>query len=199
MNSKELKTVLEDHQLWLYEEGGKHANLSGADLRGADLRGVNLSGATLRFANVSCANLSGATLRFANLSCADLSCANLSCANLSCADLSDANLSDANLSDANLSDADLSDANLSDANLSDANLWNSIGNRREIKSILVAEEYSIVYTADYLQIGCERHKITDWWDFDDERIFNMDGEKALKFWEEWKNLIKKIIEKSPAR
>jgi len=82
VSPNELKRILADHALWLAENGGKCADLRGADLRcanlrEADLRGANLSGADLSWANLSCADLSGA-----NLSGADLSRVNLSCANL---------------------------------------------------------------------------------------------------------------------
>ena len=64
-----LQEALDAHKAWRDgAEGGKRANLSGADLRGADLRGANLSGADL-----SGANLRGANLRGADLSGADLS------------------------------------------------------------------------------------------------------------------------------
>ena len=107
----DLKKILEDHLKWLMEEeGGKRANLSGADLSWANLFGANLSGADLSWANLSGANLSGADLSWANLSGANLSWANLFGANLSGADLSGANLSWANLFGANLSGADLSEA-----------------------------------------------------------------------------------------
>ena len=81
----DLKQILELHKKWLNDEdGGKRANLRGANLSGSYLRGADLRGA-----NLSCADLRGA-----NLSCADLRCADLSCANLSCADLRGANLWD---------------------------------------------------------------------------------------------------------
>ena len=68
MNADELKTILIEHYLWIIREGGKMANLSGANLREADLSGANLRGADLRGAN-----LSGADLREADLSGANLS------------------------------------------------------------------------------------------------------------------------------
>lgn len=37
--------IFADHAAWQRGEGGKRANLSGADLRGANLRGADLSGA----------------------------------------------------------------------------------------------------------------------------------------------------------
>ena len=99
---------------------------------------------------------------------------------------------------ADLRGANLSGANLSGSNLSGADLNHCSGNRQEIKSLFVSEAYPITYTAEYLQIGCQRHAIADWWEFSDGRIIDMDGKKALKFWREWKDTIRAIIEKSPA-
>ena len=138
-----------------------------ADLSDADLRWANLSGANLRWAN-----LGGADLRWANLSGADLS-------------------------GANLSDADLSGADLRDANLSGANLWGTVGNREQIRSIFVSEKYAITYTHNVLQIGCERHLISEWQSFDDDAISNMDR-GALEWWKENRDFIFMTIEKYPA-
>ena len=33
-----------------------------------------------------------------------------------------------------------------------------------------------------MQIGCELHKLTDWGEYDDKRIAEMDGRAALRFW-----------------
>ena len=114
------------------------------------------------------------------------------------ANLIGANLIDANLSYANLSDANLTRANISRANLIGADLSYCAGERSIIKSIFVSDIYPITYTNKVIQIGCERHCILEWWEFDDRRILEMDGKKALKFWREWKDTIKMIIEKSPA-
>ena len=71
ISSEELKTILENHKHWLYEDcegwGNMRADLSYADLSCADLRDANLS-----YANLSCADLSYADLRDANLSYANL-------------------------------------------------------------------------------------------------------------------------------
>ena len=66
---EELKQVLEDHRLWLQNQGGARADLSVADLREADLSEADLSGA----------DLSGADLHGANL---DFSCLPLRCGGL---------------------------------------------------------------------------------------------------------------------
>jgi hypothetical protein len=184
------------------------ANLWGANLGGANLGGANLEGANLRDANLWGANLDGANLRGVNLDGANLWGANLGGANLGGANLRDADLwganlwgaylRGANLRGAYLDGANLGGANLRDANLDGANLCNCAGNRDQIKSIFISEKYSITYTSEYLQIGCESHLITDWWKFDDDRIKAMDGDKALNFWAESKSFIKKAIKLFPA-
>ncbi len=113
------------------------------------------------------------------------------------ANLRYANLRYANLSFANLRYANLSFANLSFANLSVIGLWGCTGNMEEIKSIFL-DTYQIEYTEDKLHIGCERHLISEWWDFTEEEIHSMDGQKAMDWWAKYKPLLKNIIELSPA-
>lgn len=72
-----IKKIVCDHELWLYDLAGARADLSNADLRYADLRGRNLRGADLRGADLRYANLNGAFLRGADLRGADLSGADL--------------------------------------------------------------------------------------------------------------------------
>ena len=144
------------------------ANGERPDLCGADLRWANLCGAYLRGANLCGANLCGADLCGANLCGADLSGANL------CG------------------------ADLCGANLCGADLWGARGNNKEIKSLHIFEEYDVSYTFDRLQIGCENHAMAEWWNFEDKRILQMGGKKALNFWRKNKELIKQIIEHSPA-
>ena len=134
----------------------------------------------------------------ANLRDADLRGADLGGADLRGADLRDANLRDANLGGANLGGANLRDANLRDANLRGADLWGAIGCGQFVKTIRIFPEYQIAYTSEVLQIGCQNHPICDWWQFDDETVIRMDGKKALTFWRKNKDLIKTIIENSPA-
>ena len=130
MDKNELQEILDQHQLWLNNNGGKRANLQGADLRyidlckanlhRADLQGARLGGADLSFADLKDANLRnadlpnvtlyGANLRDADLHKTDLCCADLSFADLCYTDLSYANLYGANLLYANLHGADLNGA-----------------------------------------------------------------------------------------
>ena len=169
---KELKEILEKHKRWLYDQDGikERANLRDANLRDANLCDANLRGADLRGADLRGANLRGADLRGADLR-------------------------GANLRGADLRDANLCDANLCDANLCDANLWGLNGNLRHVKS-LQTETYYIAYTSKVIQIGCERHTIEEWKNFDDETIRKMDS-RALEWWKKWKPILMQIIEMSP--
>lgn len=171
----------------------RNANLSKTDLRNANLRGANLCGANLRGAHLNGANLRKVYLRKADLSCTDLNSADLSGANfhyvyLNKADLKSVDLSDASLSGTNLSGTDLLCANLSGAH--GINDW--------VKSLQI-EEYPISYTSESMQIGCECHFISDWQKFDDTRILQMDGKRALRFWRKYKSWIFQTIELCPAK
>ena len=61
-----LQEVLSAHLKWINGDGGKRADLSGANLSDANLRGANLRGADLRGADLSYADLSGAINDFTN-------------------------------------------------------------------------------------------------------------------------------------
>ena len=170
----DINQIIEQHALWLKTDGGEgsRANLDGANLTRANLYGANLYGA-------------------------DLYGANLDGANLTRANLDGANLTRANLYGANLTRANLTGANLTGANLYGANLTGASGNLNHLKSIL-CETYPVTYTSEAIQIGCQRHKIEEWWGFDDAQILKMDGEKALDWWRIWKPLLLQIIATSPA-
>lgn len=43
--AEELQEILNQHKLWLQDQDGERANLSGADLSGVNLSGANLRGA----------------------------------------------------------------------------------------------------------------------------------------------------------
>ena len=115
MNKDELKSILEQHWLWVRGNGGNGGKR--ANLRDADLKGANLPCANLPCANLQGANLKGADLPYANLRGANLKGADLRDADLQGANLKGADLRDANLKGANLKGADLRDANLQGANL----------------------------------------------------------------------------------
>lgn len=112
MTKNELNKILENHKLWLNDEGGECADLSGADLRYVNLKGIDL-----RYANLSGADLRYADLRYADLYDVDLNNADLSGANLNGANLRYTGLMNTDLSGANLSDTDLRYTSLNGANL----------------------------------------------------------------------------------
>ena len=106
-----------------------------------------------------------------------------------------ANLTRANLYGANLTDANLARAILTGVDLADANLTNLLGNMKHIKTVQT-DKYLVTYTTRVLQIGCKKHSIEEWKNFDDETILKMDS-GALEWWAKWKPIIMQIIEMSP--
>ena len=162
------------------------------------------SGAVQFTAEIECAEDAttsvriGFAVKWAVKNKADLSEANLSGANLSWANLSGANLSRANLSWANLSRANLSRANLSGADLSGADLSWASGINDWVKCIQL-DTYPITYTAEVIQIGCQRHTHAEWAAFSDAQIRQMDGAKALALWQKWKAPLFQLIELAPAK
>ena len=77
---------------------------------------------------------------------------------------------------------DLSCANLSGANLSGEKL-----DKNPIQ--LLGLKYSVIITKQQINIGCEIHKVEEWESFDDRRILEMDGRKALEWWRIYKPII----------
>ena len=189
--TKELKAILKLHQKWLNNEvDGTRANLTRANLTRADLTRADLTRA-----NLAGANLTGAILCGVDLTRATLYGVDLTDANLTRAILTDANLTRANLTRANLTGATLSGADLTGVGLADADLTNLLGNMKHIKTVQT-DKYLVTYTTRVLQIGCEKHSIEEWKNFDDETISEMDS-GALEWWTQWKPIIMKIIEMSP--
>ena len=55
-------------------------------------------------------------------------------------------------------------------------------------------KYFVLITKEQIKIGCEFHKATEWKEFKDKRIIEMDGKEALKWWKKHKDLILKAHE-----
>lgn len=176
-----LHSGVEKWNQWRLEYPNVRPDLWNANLTDADLRGANLTGAYLWNADLTGADLRSADLRDADLTGADLRGANLSGANLSGADLRWANLSDADLTGADITDAIFAGCT---------------GDGRAIKS-LQTDCWPVAYSAEAMQIGCQRHAITDWWGFSDGEIEAM-ATGALEWWRKWKPILRQIIEISPA-
>jgi hypothetical protein len=179
-----IEGIITAHELCVETNGkeGERANLPGMDLSGIDLSGRNLKGANLTGARLDGANLTGA---------------NIERASLKRVKLSGARLDGANLTKAYLGFATLTNASLTNANLSGVDLWFCKGDGIRIKRVFYSGHYTVNYTADLIQIGCENHSIEEWKDFIDEEIEEMD-EDALEFWEEYRDIIFSTVEKEPA-
>ena len=90
------------------------------------------------------------------------------------------------LADADLAGADLADANLAYANLAGAEWRDGITvTRAPIQVYGLA--YPIAILDAHMQIGCELHTFDEWDGFDDERISQMDGVNARRFWRDHKS------------
>ncbi|EEE5001858.1 pentapeptide repeat-containing protein [Salmonella enterica subsp. enterica serovar Thompson] len=203
MNSADLSKILEEHKVWItsMRESGSRADLRGADLRdadlfGADLRDADLFGADLRDADLFGADLRDADLRGADLRDADLCGANLRGANLRGAslygadlygaDLRGASLYGANLRGANLRGASLYGADLYGADLRGASLYGADlrgANLPDLTFVILGEKYFISITnGEYVRAGCQNHTVEEWRKYSKQKIAEMDGRKALKFY-----------------
>jgi len=167
MNADELKAVLKKHQLWLEGEDGGER----ADLSRRDLRRASMDGFNLNGAILNGASMNGASM-------------------------DGASMNRASMDEASINRASMNRASMDGASMNRAILDGATGNMVEIKSIFL-ETWPIAYTADVMQIGCQRHLITEWWAFDDASIDIMDS-GALDWWRKWKPVLQQIIEMSPA-
>jgi len=129
INKKELKEIIENHNMWLKSEGaeGQRADFSNANLSHRDLSGANLAGVKFTGADATCANISECDLRYIDFSNSDLNYTDFTNSNLTGANFTNSNLNNAHLTGANLEGADLEGADLRHAefnfsDLSSANL-----------------------------------------------------------------------------
>ena len=174
---EELKVILNNHEKWLNnDDNGVRANLRNANLSNVDLHGADLRSADLRSADLRSADLRNAGFRYADFRYADLR---------------NVSLYGADLGNVNLYGADLRNADLRNVTLNGV-----FGNMKHVKSLQI-EKYCITYTSEILQIGCQRHTIEEWKNFNNKSILEMDGKRALEWWNKWKQIIMQIIEMSP--
>ena len=64
----------------------------------------------------------------------------------------------------------------------------------EIKSLQIGT-YLISYTKDILNIGCQSYSHSEWRTFSDSIILDMDGKKALDWWNLNKTIIFELIDR----
>ena len=106
-----------------------------------------------------------------------------------------ANLEGADLEGAYLRGADLRGADLEGAYLRGADLRGADYNGEKLTREpiqLLGLKYFVMIIGTQIKIGCEEHKQKEWWKFADKEIIAMDGKEALKWWKEWKPVIKKM-------
>ena len=189
----EINTKIELHRLFLKDSpSGILANFNNTDLSGTDLSHTNLTGAQFEGANLTGTKFIGCRLDSTNFLGANLTSAIISgcyCTN--------AIFATANLTEAMLSESSFRRANLSNANLTGVTIESTTGNMREIKSMAFAGQ-PISYTSSMLQIGCTQGPlpITPAVDNDDQR--NQIHPAAVEFWSVWGDIIKSILDLSPA-
>ena len=54
--------------------------------------------------------------------------------------------------------------------------------------------YNITITPKHIKIGCQYHSKTAWFNFTDDEIVKMDGEKAVEWWKTWKPILISICD-----
>ena len=52
--------------------------------------------------------------------------------------------------------------------------------------------YKITVTDKHIKIGCQQHLKNEWKDFEDRKIIEMDGKKALEFWRLFKPVLESL-------
>jgi hypothetical protein len=82
--------------------------------------------------------------------------------------------------------ANLRGANLCGANLCGADLYGAKLTKTPL--FILNLTWDVTITTTFLRIGCQVHLISDWKNFDDEKITEMSS-LALKFWKKHKTAI----------
>ena len=54
--------------------------------------------------------------------------------------------------------------------------------------------YNITITPNHIKIGCQYHSKTAWFNFTDNEIAKMDGDKAVIWWKTWKPILISICD-----
>lgn len=190
----------------------KSIDLEECDLLAAQFQGSNMEAVDLQRARLLNAQFERTYLARANFYKAGMQAAEFFNCDLTSSDMTDTELKETRFIDCDLKDvdfegaicestrfsgSDLRGANFKGVDLSSCGFYGTIGNRKQIKNIHVCGEYPIAYTKTQLQIGCENHSITDWWDFNDPQIKGL-GVGALDFWLANKDYIRMTIERYPA-
>lgn len=109
------------------------------------------------------------------------------------ASLDGASLDGASLVGASLVNASLVGASLVGARLGGAK-WRGDITISRAPLMLTGLRWIVYILDDHMQIGCELHSLAEWRTFDDERVAQMDGRHALRFWRAHKTALLALAE-----
>jgi uncharacterized protein YjbI with pentapeptide repeats len=220
---KTIDNILAAYKDWLASDGkeGVRANFSNVDLTEQDFSDKNLQHTTFNNVNLTNTNFEGTNLNstlFEDCTCeytyfndATLIGASFYDSELHFTDFREiigwglsfhrnqffhVSFNGAVLEDSSFDEQNLFKTYFTDANLKNISLRETIGNAREIKSGQL-DQWNFAYTVEMLHIGWENHPIEQWWEFTDADIAKMEDLTPC-WWERWKNILKMIIETSPA-
>ena len=68
------------------------------------------------------------------------------------------------------------------------------GNARVTPICVTGLTYAVTITDHHMMIGCEFHLISEWREFDDRRITEMDGLQSSRFWRDHKTVLLAICD-----
>ena len=74
----------------------------------------------------------------------------------------------------------------------DAEVYENAKVTTTVKTFGNAFIYKITVTDKHIKIGCQQHLKNEWKDFEDRKIIEMDGKKALEFWRIFKPVLESL-------
>ena len=74
----------------------------------------------------------------------------------------------------------------------DAEVYENAVATTTVKTFGNAFAYKITITDKHIKIGCQQHLKNEWKDFEDRKIIEMDGKKALEFWRMFKPVLQSL-------
>lgn len=179
---KGLEEKIEKHRLFLATGLDSYrAIIKGEELQYLNVAEQNLQGA--RFVNV---DFHGSRFMNTNFSFADfIKCNMTKCAFYNC-----------NFFGANIKTSNFMSARFSDCDINLENMESLFGNGKQIKSMFISD-YPIVWTSEYLQIGCQKKTIEEWRALDKEKANEL-IDFGWSWWEEHRDFIVNAIKEYPA-
>lgn len=189
-----------------------NTNLAGAKLDGAWLHSCTLTNSNLTEADFNDGKAESTTFTQCDLSRIGLERTELPRCVFTETNLTGANLVNANINSTKLLNCDLTNASLVGSWMNDltsfdgsilqgVNFCRAGGNNNQVKTAQCVM-LCFSYTADSMFLENHRHTLEQWWSLTDDEIQRMtkgvfDG-FTLGWWRDWKPVLKRMIELSPA-